>query len=543
MSTLTLEFDNAHDSALQGATQRASYDPATGALLGHVPLVGRDGVDAALRSARAAQPTWAATPLKQRAALVDRVRALLVAEQSSIAELIALEQGKPVPEALAIELLSVMATLKWLGKEGARHLRPRRVDFQQPLFATKKGRYEFDPLGIVAIISPWNYPFSIPIGQVMAALMAGNAVVLKPSPYSPLTAQRIAELLRQAELPPGLFHVLHIEDDDAPHLTAHPEVNKVIFTGSVATGRKVMASAAAGPTPVVLELGGKDAAIVAADADLTRTVAGILWFAMANSGQTCAGIERVYVEETIYDRFVSEMKRQMLALRVDEGSRATSDVGPLSNEAQLATVEAQLADAVAQGARVEVGGHRLNRPGLFFAPTLLTEVREEMEVMQQETFGPLLPVAKVQSLDEAVKRANALPYGLSASVWTTNERLGWEIASQLRAGAVAINDHAFHWGEPTTPWGGVNQSGFGHTHGEAGLLEMVNVKLVSYDGRREALDAWWYPYDEQSRSFLQNSARFLYGRGLQRFWALISLAFNRRTWQRLNLVDFVRGLL
>jgi succinate-semialdehyde dehydrogenase/glutarate-semialdehyde dehydrogenase len=527
----------------QSHPQRVSYDPATGSLLGHVPLIGKEGIEAAITASREAQLKWGKRTPKERAKILLQFRDALMADLDGVAELITREQGKPLVEAMSMEIMSVLAQLKWLTEQGAKILAGKPAPLVHPLFNAKQASYQFAPLGVIAIISPWNYPFSIPVIQMLTAFMAGNGVVLKPSPYVPLIGQKIAQLARQTELPTGLLHVIHVEDSDASYLTSHPSISKIIFTGSVQTGRKVMASAAQIPTPVVLELGGKDAAIVAADADLKRTVPGIVWYAMSNTGQTCASIERVYVHTDIYDRFVAQAIAHVKKLKVGHGTYQESQLGPLSNQQQLEIVSAQVEDAKAKGAHVLVGGYRLQEAGYFYAPTILANVTPEMRIMQEETFGPILPIIKVATLSEAMTAANSTKFGLTGSIWTSNKELGLKLAKQMRAGGVNINDHAFHFAEPGAAWGGIGESGFGRTIGEHGILEMVSLKYISSDMRKGALEAWWYPYNEKTDHFLRNAARLLYSPNKkQRLWALISIMLNPRTWQRVNLVRFAASI-
>ena len=522
--------------------RRASHNPATGGLLGHVPLVGRDGIDAAVQAAREAQAIWGEWSPSQRAASLLQFRDALVEDLEAVATLISMEQGKPLAEAMSLELLSVLPQLKWLTTEGVKMLEGHKARLFHPLFTAKEGHYHFEPLGVIAIISPWNYPFCIPVIQMLTALMAGNGVVLKPSPYVPLIGQKIAELARRTNMPAGLLNVLHVEDSDAPHLTSHPGVDKIIFTGSVATGRQVMASAAQIPTPVVLELGGKDAAIVAPDADLKRAVPGILWYAMANTGQSCAGIERAYVHADIYSRFVADTVALAKTLTIGPGIYQDSQIGPLTNEEQLNIVEAQVEEAKAKGAKVLTGGYRLPMEGYFYAATILVDVTPDMDIMQQETFGPVLPIIKVNSMEEAIQAANNSKFGLTGSIWTTNKEQGIKLAKQMRVGAVNINDHTFHIGEPGAACGGVGYSGFGRTHGEFGLLEMVNRKLITTDMRQGVLEPSWYPYNEKTTHFLRHATYLLYGTNKRRHWALLSLMLNPRTWKRVNLVRFIAAI-
>ncbi|HBY98036.1 MAG: aldehyde dehydrogenase family protein [Ardenticatenaceae bacterium] len=513
-----------------------SFNPATGEPVGYVPLVGREGVDAAVTAAREAQTDWGALSVTERTRYLHRLRLQIVEEAEELARLISTEQGKPRADALSIEVLPAATLLKYLEREARTLLAPRRVVPRQPMFASKRNNYRYEPLGVIAVISPWNYPFGIPFQQVAAALVAGNTVVLKPSPFTPLIGQKIAELGRLAGLPAGVLQVLHLDDADAPALVSHPAVDKIIFTGSTATGRKVMAAAAVHPTPVILELGGKDPALVCADADLDRAVPGIVWYAMANSGQTCASIETVYLERPIAEAFIRRAVAEVQRLRVGNPLDPDVEIGPLTNERQLQIVEEHVADAVAKGAEVLVGGRRRPGPGYFFEPTVLTRVDRSMRIMNEETFGPVLPIVVCDSMEEAVQLANESLYGLTASIWTSNLDRAQALAQRIRAGAVNINDHACNWAEPSASWGGVGHSGFGRTHGEFGLVEMVNIKWISADIRPGELEAWWYPYNEGTLHLLRNAVRFLFGATERRPYALASLLLNPRTYQRVNLV-------
>lgn len=513
-----------------------SFNPATGEPIGYIPLVGREGIDAALAAAREAQPAWSRLTVTERAGYLRTLRLRIVEEAEELAHLISTEQGKPRADAFSIEILPAATLLKYLEREAPKLLAPQRVAPRQPLFASKRSTYYYEPLGVIAIISPWNYPFGIPFQQLAAALVAGNTVVLKPSPFTPLVGQKIAELGRLAGLPAGVLQVLQLDDADVLSLVSHPEVDKIIFTGSTATGRKVMAAAAAHPTPLVLELGGKDPALVCADADLDRAVPGIVWYAMANSGQTCAGIETVYVERPIAEPFIRRAVAEVKRLRMGNPLDPEVEIGPLTNERQLQIIEEHVADAVAKGAQILVGGKRRPGPGYFFEPTVLANVNHSMRIMTEETFGPVLPIMVCDSMEEAVRLANESLFGLTASVWSRDLGRAQALARRIRAGAVNINDHACNWGEPSASWGGVGHSGFGRTHGQFGLLEMVNIKWVSADNRPGELEAWWYPYNEGTLHLLRNALRFLFGSTGRRPYALVSLLLNPRTYQRVNIL-------
>lgn len=527
---------------VQNGPQLTSINPATGDILGYVPLTDLEGLSAIIRNARETARVWGYLTPASRRVYLRQLRQVIVDQSEAIARLVSMEQGKTLAEAYATEIIPVLATLKWLEREGLDLLAPRRVSPSTPMLAHKRMYERYDPLGVVALITPWNYPFGIPFIQIAAALAAGNTVVLKPSPITPLVGQKIADVCRQAGLPAGVVNVVHLRNEDAPALVEHPDITKVFFTGSVATGRRVMETASRVPKPVVLELGGKDPAIVAADADLDRAVPGIVWYALANCGQTCAAVECVYVHRAIAEFFTQRVVELVRRLRVGDPLDPETDIGPLTTEQQLQTVEAHVQDAVSQGARVLVGGHRLDRPGFFYAPTVLVDVKPSMRIMQEETFGPVIPIMAVETLDEAVELANRSPFGLTASVWTTSPTLGRDLAMRLQAGAVHVNDHACHWAEPRAAWGGVRQSGFGRVLGPHGLMEMVNVKVITEEYRPGAVEAWWYPYNKHVAGLLSNTARALYGPFIRRPLALLNLLANPRTRERINLLEYIRHL-
>lgn len=519
-----------------------SINPSTGEVLGHVQRTDRSGIDAVIRNARDAAATWGRTSAASRRVYLRQLRYTLLNRSEELARLIAMEQGKTQAEAFSIEIFPSLALLKWLEGEGLEALAPTRVSASHPLLARKRMYYRFDPLGVVAIISPWNYPFGIPFMQLATALTAGNVVVIKPSPLTPLVAQKIADICREAGVPANVVNVLQVADEDAPTVVRHAEIDKVVFTGSTETGRKVMAAAAEGPTPVLLELGGKDPAIVAADADLRRAVPGVVWFALENCGQTCAAVEVVYVHRNVAEEFIDGVVELVKQLRVGDPCDPNTDIGPLTDEEQLRTVEAHVQDAVDRGASVLTGGTRIDRPGLYYAPTVLTNVDPDMRIVREETFGPVIPIMVVDSVEEAVDLSNRSAAGLTGSLWTSNPTEAHDVAARLRVGAVNVNDHACHWGEPRAAWGGVGESGFGRTLGRFGLMEMVNVKFVTEDYKHAGADPWWYPYDKHLTPLLTNTARALYGPVTRRPWAFLNLLLNPRTYERVNLFEYVRHI-
>jgi len=517
---------------IPGMDEIITINPSTGEELGRMPALGRGGIDAALERGRQAQTAWAQQPLSARVQPVRVLMEAILAERMAIAELIALEQGKPVAEALAAEIFATLAILKDLVRTGPRVLKPRRRAHQTILFAHKRSALWRVPYGVIAIISPWNFPFSVPLPEIAAALLAGNSVVFKPAPHSILIARKIAELFAQAGFPADLLQTLYLHDRDADYLTAHPGVDKIIFTGSTAVGRKVMRNAAQNIVPVVMELGGKDPAIIAADADIERAARGVVWGSLFNAGQVCASIERVYVERAVAEPFIAACLREIEKVRVGDPLVAGTDIGPLSSEAHLQKILFHLEDAVAKGARLLYGGTRLERPGFFLQPALLVDVDHSMLVMQEETFGPVLPVMVVDSLDEAVRLANDSCYALSAFAYTASRVTAERLQRDLQAGTVIINDSTMSWGEPTAPWVGHKQSGIALTHTDLGLLELTQAKYVSYDRGRRSAPLWWFPYEPASVRLFHAAGDLLFSRRLRRKLAALPAVFLQRRFLR-----------
>ncbi len=484
--------------------------PSTGEPFAQVGRSGPREIDAAVAAARKAFQHWSRTPLKERERHLARLLEVVRDAQEDVSRLIATEQGKPAGEARAVEVIPVADTLRWLSRRASRLLSPRAVEYAQILFAHKEARVEFEPLGVIAVITPWNFPFGIPFVEIAACLAAGNTVVLKPASATALTGLAVGDLCRRAGLPPGAVNVVTAAGSDVDHLVSHPGIAKVVFTGSVETGRRVMERAAASLTGVVLELGGKDAAVVAADADLDRAAAGIVWGAFMNAGQTCASIERVYVVKEISDELIPRIVAGAKRIRMGDPLAETTDMGPLTTSEQRDLVEAHVADAVRKGAEVLTGGERPSAKGFWFPPTVLSGVDHSMRVMREETFGPLLPIQVVPSLEEAIRLANDSDFGLTASGWTRSRATARRLADELEAGTVTINDHLFSFGEPTASWGGVKRSGIGRTHSVFGLHELVNVKHVSLDFGDAAANPWWYPYDRAFQAFTRRAFGALY---------------------------------
>jgi acyl-CoA reductase-like NAD-dependent aldehyde dehydrogenase len=524
------------------AGARPAINPATGQAFAETSLLDAAQMSEALAAAQRAFPAWSALSFRERGALLLKARTAVVEEADAIAALIATEQGKPAAEAHAVEIFPALESLKHLALHAEDVLRDADVASQVLLFAHKECRVVYAPIGVILIITPWNYPFGISITGVATALAAGNTVVLKPAPATTLIGLKIGALFRKAGLPEGVLSVLAVDDALAPALVEDPRVGKIVFTGSVATGKKVMAAAATNLTPVVLELGGKDPAIVCRDADLDRAARGIVWGAFVNAGQTCASVERVYVEDAVADAFTARVVAETQALRLGDPSSPEVDVGPMTLDRQRRIVEDHVADAVAHGATVITGGTRPPGEGFFYPPTVLTGVDHGMRIMREETFGPVLPIMRVPSLDEGIRLANDSPYGLTASGWTSSPDTARLLQQRLVAGVVTINDCVSSFGEPTAPWGGVKHSGVGRTHGLAGLQEMVHVKYVTRDRSRGTM-LWWFPYDREFGRVMSTSNRAIHAPGwFARLAAQVRLLGFRRFLRRVRLLDVLKNV-
>jgi acyl-CoA reductase-like NAD-dependent aldehyde dehydrogenase len=500
--------------------QLESFNPATGESVGAVPITAPEDVQSVVDSVAAVQTAWRALTLEERGRYLERAAHAVLEEDDDIRDLIVREQGKPRAEAFAMEVLPTVDALKWIAKEGAQILAEEKVPMSQAFLKTKRSAFVYEPLGVIGVISPWNYPWSIPMGEVALALMAGNGVVLKPASLTPLIGERIAQVFLRAGVPDGLVRVVHGPGTGAA--LAESSVEKVFFTGSVETGRSVAEACARRLKGSVLELGGKDPMIVLGDAHMQHAIEGAVWGAFANSGQTCSGIERIYVLRSVADRFIAGVIAGAKRLRVGDPMSWNTEIGPMVSREQAEIVRELVDDAVAAGATLHCGGPVEAPAGLdgaFFAPAVLTGVTPDMRIMREEIFGPVVPIVTVDSDAEAVELANDSDFGLGASVWTSDRARGEDIASQLEAGMVWINDHMFSHGACQCAWGGVKDSGLGRTHSKFGLYECVDVKLRVWEGS-VVRNPWWHPYDETVGKAFREMAKILYGPSHERGRAL-----------------------
>jgi len=465
--------------------------PVSGELLGEFPISDEAAVHEAVAKARAAQPIWAALPLMERMRRLDQLKSVIHEKSDLLAKRLSVDTGKPWVEALAHEIMMIPAFLDYHRKAAPKVLRRKKAD--TPLFLAGKSSYiEHFPRGVIGVISPWNFPLQLAIIPVIQALTSGNAVVLKPSEVTPISGEMIRELFAAIDLPEGLVQVIQGDGGTGAAL-CRAEVDMIFFTGSVATGRKVMAACAAKPIPCELELGGKDAMIVCEDAPLDRAGKGAVWGGFANAGQACVSVERLFVVDAIYDRFVELVRKDVEALTIG-GPEEEAEIGPMIFKGQLGIVERHVREAIAAGAEVLTGGEAVDRPGQFFAPTLLTEVTPEMSVYREETFGPVLPVIRVKDEEEAIRLANDHVFGLNASVWTRDLKRGLAIASRLECGQVTVNDVFCSVANPSLPFGGVKSSGIGRYHGEDGLLAFTHTRGIMVDRAIFNAEPNWYPY-------------------------------------------------
>ena len=496
------------------ARKVASTNPSTGETLREFECASEAEVQAAVARARAAQPKWSELGARRRVATLHEFQNLLHKKKSDIARLITREAGKPYVEALLTEVLVVLDAARFCIENAYSFLRDEPVPHRNLAMKTKAGRILREPYGVIGVISPWNYPFSIPAVETLAALVTGNAVVLKPSEFTSLVALELASLLQAAGVPKNVFQVL-VGDGATGAAIINSEIDKLIFTGSVATGKRVAQIAAARLLPIVLELGGKDPMLVLDDADIEIASSGAVWGAFANAGQACLSVERCYVHRSPYDRFIKACVTKTKRLRVGNGLDAESDVGPMIHERQLRIAESHVEDARARGARVLVGGSRL--PGLgpnFYAPTVVADVTHEMRIMREETFGPVLPIMQFESDDEAIRLANDSEYGLAASVWTRDKARGEALARRITAGSVMVNDAVSCFGISEAPHGGVKSSGLGRTHGRLGLEEMVRIKYLDSDRLPGMKKVWWYGYGELFSRQMEGFLDLMFARGL-----------------------------
>jgi succinate-semialdehyde dehydrogenase/glutarate-semialdehyde dehydrogenase len=447
---------------------------------------------AAVEKTRAAQRRWAKTTHRERRAILQRWLDRMNEHSGEIARALAAENGKTIHEAYVMEILPTMMLTRHFARRAEKILQPQKINLS--FFKNRASYLHYVPRGVVLVIAPWNFPLAIPLGTTIMALLAGNGVILKPASLTPLIASRVRDLMVDAGLDPDLFQVVSGPGRLGSELIESGQVDFVNFTGSTAVGRHVAALAASRMIPNSMELGGKAPALVLRDADLDRAARAVVWGAFANSGQVCAAVERVYVHEKIHDEFVGRVVRLTRGLRQGNPfAEGEVDVGAMTDPAQIEIVERQLRDAKRHGAKVLIGGRRAAAGSRYFAPTILTGVTEKMTVAREETFGPVMPIMKFWTEEEAIARANDSPYGLLAYVFTRDPQRGRAVADRLEAGTVMVNEVLMTHGFPETPWAGVKQSGTGRVHSGEGLRDLCQTRHVNYEVF-PMLNPLWHPY-------------------------------------------------
>lgn len=486
-------------------------NPVNDEVIGEVAAATRKDVKAAVLRARAAQPAWDALGLDERARLLKRFQQELLAAREEVARLATQETGKPYAESLGTEVINLLESVKWVTTEGVKVLRPQRVRLTNPLMLGRTSWIERTPLGVVGVVSPWNYPVAIPGSNVVYALLAGNTVVLKPASFTPLTALKLREVMTRAGVPDDAFIVVPGTGAEAGDALVSSDIDHLIFTGSVPVGKEVERRMRERSAKTCMELGGNDPAIVLADANLENAVRGIAWARFTNAGQTCAAVKRAFVHRSVYDRFVADTVKHVSALRLGDPMDPQVDIGPLTDPRAAQEMLAFVEDARQHGGKVVCGGRA--RPDLgphYFEPTVITDLEPTARVLTEECFGPILPIVPFDDVEDALRLANGTPYGLCASVWTTDTDNGRALARRIHAGTVIVNDAAYTFAANETPWGGVKDSGHGRTHGPWGLWDVTELRHVNVvpAGLKSV---WWFPYGTQLRDTYYRGAEYLYG--------------------------------
>jgi acyl-CoA reductase-like NAD-dependent aldehyde dehydrogenase len=510
----SLEEHTAQTTPADPSPDIAVENPATGEVIAHVPDLTAEQVAALARTARAAQPAWEALGYEGRGRILRRAQKWMVDNVDRVIETIVSETGKAYEDALIAEVMYGANALGFWAKKAPSYLADERIRSSSPLLKGKKLVLRYRPIGLVGVIGPWNYPLTNSFGDCVPALAAGNAVILKPSEVTPLTSLLLLQGLRESGLPEGVMAIATGRGATGSALV--DEVDMVMFTGSAATGRQVMARAAQTLTPVSLELGGKDPMVVLADADLERAANHAVYYAMLNTGQTCVSVERVYVEAPVHDEFVAKVTAKARALRNDRpAGPGTTEVGSMTFPPQVDIVERHVQDARDKGAQVVVGGARghAGQGGYWYEPTVIVGVDHTMDCMREETFGPTLPIMKVADAEEAIRLANDSPYGLGASVFSKDAARGEAVARRIEAGAVCVNDALVNYSALELPMGGVKGSGLGSRHGAGGIRKYTQQQSLLISRLHPRKDIHMYPYSARMTAVLGKLVRVLYGRG------------------------------
>jgi len=470
------------------------FNPATEEEAGCYDVMDRKAVNKAVKKARAAFMDWSKTDFQTRKNIMKRAIAVIANDPEKYAGVISSETGKTLHDALLADIYSALDLFKYYAKNAEKFLKPVKVS-SGILLPGRKAYYLFEPKGVVGIIAPWNYPFTLAASPVISAVMAGNTVLLKPSSQTTRSGVIIKEIMELAGLPKDVIQMLTGPGGlTGQALIENKDIDMLFFTGSTEIGKQVNIQAAKRLIPAIMELGGKDVSIVTEQANLDRAAHGVLWGGITNSGQTCIGTELVLVDRTVYDEFLTKITN--LAKNLKSGSKG-GNVGSMTMKSQFRIVEEQLSDALEKGARIATGGKiDLDKPGLYFPPTILTDTTPDMKVRSDETFGPLLPIIAYDSISEAIEIANSTEYGLSGSIYTKNMNEGRQIAARIKTGSININDSLITYAIPSLPFGGVKHSGIGTYHSKSGIRAFTNIKSVTEFNWNLKKEIFWYPLPE-----------------------------------------------
>lgn len=494
--------------------QTVSKNPATGEIIGYTYLNSAKELNSIVASARKAQKDWEKISITVRVSKMKAVRDYLIQNADGIAETISRDNGKTRIDALATEVFPASMAVSYYSKNAKKFLKDKKLHAGSVMLINKRSKIVRVPYGVVGIISPWNYPFAIPFSEVVMGLLAGNAVVLKTATETQMVGQELKKAFEYAKIPEGVFNFVNLPGKIAGDAFLEAGIDKIFFTGSVSVGKYLMEKSGKTLTPISLELGGNDAMIVCEDADPYRAAMGALWAGFQNAGQSCGGVERIYVHDKIYDQFMSILKDKIENLRVGSYEQFDSDMGCMTTEKQIETVKSHIADALRKGAKIFAESKVPNDSKLknFLPAMVLTEVNHEMNLMRDETFGPVVGVMRFSDYDEAIRLANDSYLGLTGSVWTKSSSRGEMLAKQIKAGAVTINDHLMSHGMAETPWGGFKHSGIGRTHGHMGFDEMTQPMAIVKDILPFIKkDLWWHPFNKNLYDGLKGAMNLLYG--------------------------------
>jgi len=462
--------------------------------------------------ARKAQIKWQGLSIKTRGHYIGKLKTIIAERSDELIHIITETTGKSKIDALSTEILSTVIASRYYVKLAQRILKREKIRRSSILFFNKKSYVYHEPYGVIGIISPWNYPFAIPFHEIVPALLAGNAVILKPASRTSKVGTFMQSIFDETGIPENLFRVVYLPGEKAGNAFVNSGIDKLFFTGSTDTGRKLASLAAQNLLPLSCELGGNDAMIVLPDANIERAVHGALWAGLSNSGQSCGGVERIYVANSVYGKFKEKLIENAKKLRMGFPDDPSIEIGSLTTEQQKEKVSAQVEDAVFRGANILYKSSvYTGKNSLFYPVTILENVPPNAPAVTEETFGPVLVLEKVKNEEEAIYRANDSSLGLTASVWTSDRKKAFSLSRFLETGVVTVNDHLMSHGMPETPWGGSKGSGHSRTHGKWGFYEVTRIKVVVDEKLSWAKrDLWWYPYSDNLFKALK-AVLFLFG--------------------------------